>query len=229
MKETVAAINAVTDSTKECHVYSSFETDGFVNKMNNRGYNDYYDRLTIHPYSQSPNFGSGDNPGAFYDQAMKLAESSGINHVKHYVNIMPEGKIPVISEYGIFRFTDTLVCLQTHAIYIAKVIMEYVRLGSPYIPKHCLVDWYSKGADSLGPTQQAVIQAVPQDEASTQTGEGEFKFFATPSAKVFKMLNSCFGENVLDAAFDFTDTISNGFKAYSSLIIKTAPATIMLR
>ena len=182
MKETVAAINAVTDSTKECHVYSSFETDGFVNKMDNRGYNDYYDRLTIHPYSQSPNFGSGDNPGAFYDQAMKLAESSGIDHVKHYVNIMPEGKIPVISEYGIFRFTDTLVCSQTHAIYIAKVIMEYVRLGSPYIPKHCLVDWYSKGADSLGPTQQAVIQAVPQDEASTQTGEGEFKFFATPSA-----------------------------------------------
>lgn len=74
-----------------------------------------------------------------------------------------------------------------------------------------------------------MIQAVPQDEASTQTGEGEFKFFATPSAKVFKMLNSCFGENVLDAAFDFTDTISNGFKAYSSLIIKTAPATTMLR
>ena len=33
--------------------------------------------------------------------------------------------------------------------------------GSPYIQKHCLVDWYSSGADSLGPTQQAVIQAVP--------------------------------------------------------------------
>jgi len=220
MKETAAAINAVTDSTKKCHVYSSFETDGFVNKMNNRGYNDYYDGLTIHPYSQDPNFGSGDNPGAFYDQAMKLAESFGIDHVKHYVDIMPEGKVPVISEYGIFRSTDTLVRSQTHAIYIAKVIMEYVRLGSPYIQKHCLVDWYSKGADSLGPTQQAVIQAVPQDEASTQTGEGEFKFFATPSAKVFKMLNSGFGENVLDAAFDFTDTISNGVKAYSSLVTK---------
>ena len=46
------------------------------------------------------------------------------------------------------------------ALYIARAIMDYVELGSPYIQKHCLVDWYSSGADSLGPTQQAVIQAL---------------------------------------------------------------------
>ena len=85
---------------------------------------------------------------------------------------MPAGKVPVISEYGIFRDTSALVRSQSHALYIAKVALEYVRLGSPYIQKHCLIDWYSSGADSLGPTQQAVIQAVPEDGASTVTGVG---------------------------------------------------------
>ena len=80
--------------------------------------------------------------------------------------MLPEGKVPVISEYGIFRSTDSLVRSQTHALYIVKVMMEYVRLGSPYIQKHCLVDWYSSGADSLGPTQQAVIQAVPLERST---------------------------------------------------------------
>lgn len=64
--------------------------------------------------------------------------------------MLPQGKVPVISEYGIFRSTSPLLRSQTHAVYIAKVLMEYVRLGSPYIQKHCLVDWYSSGADSLG-------------------------------------------------------------------------------
>ena len=68
--------------------------------------------------------------------------------------------------------------------------MEYVKLGSPYIQKHCLSDWYSAGADSLGPTQQAVIQVVKQNGADTTTGEGNFAFFSTPSARVFQMLNA---------------------------------------
>ena len=47
--------------------------------------------------------------------------------------------------------------------------------------KQIKVDYYSSGADSLGPTQQAVIQAVAQDNLDNQKdGTGEFKFFSTP-------------------------------------------------
>ena len=110
-------------------------------------WNDYYDGLTIHPYCGDP--GADQDKGAFYDSAMRLAENVGIQKVKNYVNMLPQGKVPVISEYGIFRSTSPLLRSQTHAVYIAKVLMEYVRLGSPYIQKHCLVDWYSSGADSF--------------------------------------------------------------------------------
>ena len=223
MKETTAAINAANeakgvDSVQEAYVYSSYETQGFITKMNNGGYNDLYDGLTIHPYSGTPN-GTG---ATFYDSAMSLAESAGVGKVQEYVNMLPEGKVPVISEYGIFRSTDALVRSQTHAIYIAKVLMEYVRLGSPYIQKHCLIDWYSAGADSLGPTQQAVIQAVAQSGASTLTGEGEFKFFSTPSAHVFQMFNSSFGDEVVASSFSRMENLSNGVDAYSALASKDA-------
>ena len=159
----------------------------------------------------------GTNADTFYDDAMKKAENVGIQKVREYVEQLPEGKVPVISEYGIFRNTESQVRSQTHALYIAKVITEYVKLGSPYIQKHCLSDWYSSGADSLGPTQQAVIQVVPQEGADTKTGEGNFAFFSTPSAHVFQMLNAGFGENVVEATFEKESTMSNGVKTLSSL------------
>ena len=213
IKETTAAINAAEGTAHEAHVYSSFETAGFISKMAARNANEWYDGLTIHPYSGTPD-GTGD---AFYDSAMLKAENVGIQNVQNYVNMMPADKVPVISEYGIFRSTDSLVRSQTHAIYIAKVLMEYVRLGSPYIQKHCLVDWYSSGADSLGPTQQAVIQAVAGSDANTVTGEGTFTFFSTPSAHVFQMLNSGFGDTIVATEFDRTPTMSNGAKTLSAL------------
>ena len=224
IKETVAKINELEGTDHEAHVYSSFETSGFISKMEERNANEWYDGLTIHPYSGTPS-GSGD---AFYDSAMSLAESSGIAKVQSYVDMMPADKVPVISEYGIFRSTDSLVRSQTHAIYIAKVLMEYVRLGSPYIQKHCLVDWYSSGADSLGPTQQAVIQAVAGEDADTATGEGTFTFFSTPSAHVFQMLNSGFGDTVVSTEFSSTPTMSNGAKTLSALAATDDDSNIYL-
>ena len=213
IKETTAAINAAEGTNYEAHVYSSFETSGFISKMADRDANEWYDGLTIHPYSGTPD-GTGDT---FYDSAMLKAENVGIQNVQNYVDMMPADKVPVISEYGIFRSTDSLVRSQTHAIYIAKVLMEYVRLGSPYIQKHCLIDWYSSGADSLGPTQQAVIQAVAGSDANTVTGEGTFTFFSTPSAHVFQMLNSGFGDTIVATEFSETPTMSNGVKTLSAL------------
>ena len=213
IKNTVAQINELEGADHEAHVYSSYETAGFISKMAARGANEWYDGLTIHPYSGDPG-GSG---GSFYDSAMLLAENVGVRKVQEYVDMMPADKVPVISEYGIFRSTNELVRSQTHAIYIAKVLMEYVRLGSPYIQKHCLVDWYSSGADSLGPTQQAVIQAVPGEDANTVTGEGTFTFFSTPSAHVFQMLNSAFGDTIISTEFSDTPTMSNGASTLSAL------------
>ena len=222
IKNTIAKINEIEGTDYEAHVYSSFETAGFISKMADRGANEWYDGLTIHPYSGTPS-GSGDS---FYDSAMALAENVGIHKVQEYVDMMPSDKVPVISEYGIFRSTDPLVRSQTHAIYIAKVLMEYVRLGSPYIQKHCLIDWYSSGADSLGPTQQAVIQAVPGSDANTVTGEGTFTFFSTPSAHVFQMLNSAFADTVVATEFDRTPTLGNGAQALSALASVDAESNI---
>ena len=222
IKNTTAQINKLEGTDHEAHVYSSFETAGFISKMAQRNANEWYDGLTIHPYSGTPT-GTGES---FYDSAMLLAENVGVHKVQEYVDMMPADKVPVISEYGIFRSTDPLVRSQTHAIYIAKVLMEYVRLGSPYIQKHCLIDWYSSGADSLGPTQQAVIQAVKGADANTVTGEGTFTFFSTPSAHVFKMLNSGFGDTVVSTRFNKVPTLNNGAVALSALAATDADSNI---
>ena len=219
MRATMAQINAdrekVGAPVGEMHIYSSYETEGFVNKMHEGGHDALYDGLTIHPYSGDP--GNNGNDEAFYLQAMKLGDNKR-DHVANYVKLMQKydrKKVPVISEYGIFRSQNALLRSQTHALYIARAIMDYVELGSPYIQKHCLVDWYSSGADSLGPTQQAVIQAVPvEGSGDTKTGEGEFTFFKTPSASVFTMLNGGFGTNVVSTQVDAMPSLSNGVKQY---------------
>ena len=215
IKKTTEKINEIEKTNYKANVYTSFESHGFINRMNELGANEWYDGMTIHPYSGT--VAGGNDANAFYDNAMKKAEDVGIQNVKKYVKNLPAGKVPVISEYGIFRNTESQVRSQTHALYIAKVIMEYVKLGSPYIQKHCLSDWYSSGADSLGPTQQAVIQVVAEEGADTKTGEGNFAFFSTPSAHVFQMLNAGFGENVVEATFEKEPAMSNGVKTLSSL------------
>lgn len=231
MKDMTAEINEINASNgstdkASCYVYSSFETQGFINRMQSGGWNEYYDGLTIHPYCGNPGENNPDNE--FYDNAMKLAEDAGIKKVQDYVNMLPDGKVPVISEYGIFRCVSPRLRSQTHAVYIAKVLMEYVRLGSPYIQKHCLVDWYSDGADSLGPTQQAVIQAVPQEGADQGTGEGNFRFFSTPSAKVFELFANSFskGTKVVGTEFEHVETLANGTKAYSAIASKGEDGTL---
>ena len=215
IKETTDQINQAEGTNYQANVYTSFESKGFITRMNNLNANQWYDGMTIHPYSGSVSGGADAN--AFYDDAMKKAETVGIQHVQDYVNMLPEGKVPVISEFGIFRNTESQVRSQTHALYIAKVMMEYVRLGSPYIQKHCLVDWYSSGGDALGPTQQAVIQAVPQDGADIKTGEGNYKFFSTPSAHVFQMFNTGFGDSILGAKLDNAPTMANGVTSLTTL------------
>lgn len=227
MRNTMAQINAYNAQNglaeKEIHIYSGYEARNFVTRMHNEGYDDLYDGLTIHPYSGTPsgNSSSEESRKTFYYDAMKKGDNKAAE-VEEYVKLMrqyDETKVPVISEYGIFRSTDTMVRSQTHALYIARAIMEYVQLGSPYIQKHCLVDWYSEGADSLGPTQQAVIQAV-NINGDTTSGEGEFRFFATPSARVFEMLNGSFVDQVIDSSLNYEQQLNNGVAQYSVMTSK---------
>ena len=156
------------------------------------------------------------------------------NSVKDHVDYMREisgddTKVPVISEYGIFRSMNPMVRSQSHALYIARAIMEYAEQGSPYIQKHCLVDYYSSGAASLGPTQQAVIQAVAQGNLDSQKdGTASFKFFSTPSARIFEMLNSSFGSKMVDVALSNESTLSNGVSQHSVMASTDSNGTVYL-
>lgn len=215
MRETMGQINAdrakAGKAAGEMHVYSSFDTEGFIEAMDRKGYNQKYDGLTIHPYSGNP--GNDNDPEAYYLEAMRLGDGT-VEHVRQKAELMKSKAphlVPVISEYGIYNSTNQIVRSQAHALYIVRCIMEYAELGSPYIQKHCLVDWYNEGRDALGPTQQAVIQAVPvQGSGSTATGAGEFTFFKTPSASAFEMLNSSFGTNLVATSSPTMPKLKNG-------------------
>ena len=62
----------------------------------------WYDGMTIHPYSDHVD--GGNDANAFYDNAMKRAEVSGIGKVKNKMALLePKGKVPVISEFGIIQ------------------------------------------------------------------------------------------------------------------------------
>ncbi|MDO4605592.1 MAG: alpha-L-arabinofuranosidase C-terminal domain-containing protein, partial [Helcococcus sp.] len=217
MRDTMNKINELEGKDDPIFIYSGYESIGFINRMDQLNSNDLYDGVAVHPYSGTPN---GRTDEEFYDNAMLLAESAGVGKVKNIANELPQGKVPVISEFGIFRSTSPLLRAQMHALYITKVMTEYVKLGSPYIQKHTLVDWYSSGADALGPTQQAVIQAVAQEGASTLTGEGNFEFFITPQALAIKMFNDGFGSDILESELSNMPELSNGAKALSHLVSK---------
>lgn len=223
MRDTMKQI----DGDAEINIYTSWEENNFVDKMHEKKADHLYDGMAVHPYTNkagNPAYLNDaptvENKTQWYLDVMRLGDGVA-NSVQGHVDYMRQvtrdnTKVPVISEYGIFRSTNTMVRSQAHALYIARAIMEYAEQGSPYIQKHCLVDYYSSGADSLGPTQQAVIQAVAQGNLDNQKdGTGEFKFFATPSAHIFQMLNGSFGSKMVGTTLSNEATMSNGVTQHS--------------
>ena len=83
MTAEINEINANNGSTEKasCYVYSSYETQGFIDKMKQGDRSQYYDGLTIHPYCGNP--GENNPNDVFYDNAMKLAEDVGIKKVEN--------------------------------------------------------------------------------------------------------------------------------------------------
>ena len=240
MRETQKQINETSGSQDKINVYTSWEANDFVDKMHQKNADSLYDGMAVHPYTNKVgNPHMNDNAATVHDRTqwyldvMRLGDGVA-NSVKGHVDYMREisdddSKVPVISEYGIFRSTNPMVRSQSHALFIARAIMEYAEQGSPYIQKHCLVDYYSSGADSLGPTQQAVIQAVAQNNLDSQKdGTGPFKFFSTPSASIFEMLNSSFGSKMVDVALSNESTLSNGVSQHSVMASTDSNGTVYL-
>lgn len=240
MRETQKQINETSGSQDKINVYTSWEANDFVDKMHQKNADNLYDGMAVHPYTNKVgNPHMNDNAATVQDRTqwyldvMRLGDGVA-NSVKGHVDYMrkisgDDSKVPVISEYGIFRSTNPMVRSQSHALFIARAIMEYAEQGSPYIQKHCLVDYYSSGADSLGPTQQAVIQAVAQNNLDGQKdGTGPFKFFSTPSASIFEMLNSSFGSKMVDVALSNESTLSNGVSQHSVMASTDSNGTVYL-
>lgn len=238
MRETQKQINEASGSQDKINIYTSWEANNFVDKMHEKNADNLYDGMAVHPYTNKVgNPHMNDNATTVQDRTqwyldvMRLGDGVA-NSVKGHVDYMREisdddSKVPVISEYGIFRSVNPMVRSQAHALYIARAIMEYAEQGSPYIQKHCLVDYYSSGADSLGPTQQAVIQAVAQDNLDNQKdGIGSFKFFSTPSASIFEMLNGNFGSKMVGADLSNESTLSNGVAQHSVMASTDANGTV---
>lgn len=240
MRETQKQINEVSDSQDEINIYTSWEANNFVDKMHEKNADALYDGMAVHPYTNKVGNPHMNNDAStvqdrtqWYLDVMRLGDGVA-NSVKGHVDYMREksdddSKVPVISEYGIFRSTNPMVRSQSHALYVARAIMEYAEQGSPYIQKHCLVDYYSSGADSLGPTQQAVIQAVAQDNLDNQKdGTGSFKFFSTPSARIFEMLNNNFGNKMVGATLSNEAMLSNGVSQHSVMASTSEDGTVYI-
>lgn len=238
MRETQRQINEDSGSQDKINIYTSWEANDFVDKMHQENADDLYDGMAVHPYTNKVgNPHMNDNAATVQDRTqwyldvMRLGDGVA-NSVKGHVDYMrkisgDDAKVPVISEYGIFRSINPMVRSQSHALFIARSIMEYAAQGSPYIQKHCLVDYYSSGADSLGPTQQAVIQAVAQGNPDNQKdGTGPFKFFSTPSASIFEMLNGCFGTKMVGTTLSNEGMLSNGVPQHSVMASTDANGTV---
>ncbi len=168
----------------------SGEQVSFVKKMAEKGYNAYYDGVVIHPYSDTNGGLIKDDDPEFYEKVLGRSQEHNMSRVKNLVDAMNQyapgmGKVPVLSEFGVYNHNTQFVRAIGHAVYIANEMIDYIGFGTPYINKHCLVD-YPYGADNLGSGSQCVIQAIKQSDGTTD-------FVSTPSAKMFSIFNNMTG------------------------------------
>ncbi|MEN8435052.1 hypothetical protein NX821_002247 [Clostridium septicum] len=152
-----------------------------------------FDGVAVHPYSHS-NGSLQDNDPLFYEKIMERIETSVVSQVRSRENVLkkywPDGSKKVaISEFGIFNHPGDVVQSQTHAIYIAANIIEFMKFNTAFTNKHCLIDF--PGGDVLGPGKQALIQSIKQPD-------GSYRFYGTPSLKVFSILNNMIANDLIE-------------------------------
>lgn len=172
----------------EVFVYSCMERPAAITELKNAG--NKYDGAVIHPYSETSGSGGGyinisETDPLFYEKLLGRSLEHNISRVEELIASMGEGKVPVVSEFGIYRHNSAFIRSIGHAIYIANEMIDYIGLGTPYLNKHCLVD-YPYQSDDLGTGSQCVIQAVYDEN-------GALRFVSTPSAKAFSIFNNMTG------------------------------------
>lgn len=153
----------------------------FIDLMHEKGYDEKYDGVIIHPYSSGVT--------SYEDSLVKAKNFS--NNIATYKNKMKtvtndDSKKVAVSEFGILSVSPASNYQTSlgHAIYIANHMIDCVNAGAAYQNKHCLVDT-TGSSDNLGAWQQCVIQ-------SHQTGNG-YEYVSTPSARLFSIFNNMTG------------------------------------
>ena len=194
----------------------SGEQVSFVKKMAAKDYNKYYDGVVIHPYSDTNGGVIADNDPEFYEKVLGRSQQHNMSRVKNLVDAMNQyapgmGKVPVLSEFGVYNHNTQFVRAIGHAVYIANEMIDYIGFGTPYINKHCLVD-YPYGADNLGSGSQCVIQAIKQNNGTTD-------FVSTPSAKMFSIFNNMTGTTQVRQTIEGNSTYYT-YKTYGVPLVK---------
>ena len=166
-------------------IYSCFGFPNFVDLMDTAH---PYDGLVVHTYAKiSETLPLGD----FHDRCMQEAEklSGQVLQLQNYMREkigMPQGKDRhvVVTEYGIFGRLKNLPTpdyLQSvdHGLYIAEILMNFIRYGLPHAEKMCTLDDVQKESG-----HQGVFGPAPS-------------FFATPEALAFKLFTHHFGTQLV--------------------------------
>lgn len=180
--------------------------NSFIDKMHEKGYDDKYDGVIIHPYS-------GGVTG-YADSLVKAKNFS--NNIATYKNKMDtvtedDSKKVAVSEFGILSVSPASNYQTSlgHAIYIANHMIDCVNSGAAYQNKHCLVDTTS-GSDNLGAWQQCVIQC--------HQGEDGNQFVSTPSAHLFSIFNRMTGNHQISEEITGNEVFTgNGANAVNNL------------
>ncbi len=184
------AMKSVADEIgTDIEIYSGIfdgRQNDFIDKMHQKGYDNKYDGVIIHPYSSGV---------SSYEDSLARAKGFS-NNIATYKNKMhtvtgDDRKKVAVSEFGILSVTPASNYQTSigHAIYIANHMIDCVNSGAAYQNKHCLVDT-TGSSDNLGAWQQCVIQ-------SHQTDNG-YQYVSTPSAQLFSIFNNMTGSIEVD-------------------------------
>ena len=168
----------------------------FIDRMHAKGYDDKYDCVIIHPYS---------NGVTSYEDSLVKAKNFS-NNIATYKNKMhtvtnDDSKKVAVSEFGILSVSPASNYQSSlgHAIYIANHMIDCVNSGAAYQNKHCLVDT-AVTSDNLGNWQQCVIQCHENDAGN--------QFVVTPSAHLFSIFNQMTGNHQVSETINGNDVFT---------------------
>lgn len=206
MKETAEEIGV------EIEIYSGIGSGhqrSFITKMHEFGYDDKYDGVILHPYS---------NGVTGYKDSLAKAKNH-TNNIASHKNAMMETtgddtKKVAVSEFGILSVSPSSSYQASlgHAIYIANHMIDAVNAGAAYQEKHCLVD-FAGASDNLGDWQQCVIQ-------THENAGGGYDYVATPSAHVFSIFNKMTGNTQVEQTITGNGSFNgevNNVNVYSTI------------